>query len=638
MKQKLCYLIVLLAFCGGAMAQSGYWTDEGNYSTDWYDGSGKYTIRSAEELAGVAWLVANRKITFADEMLTLVEDLDLSAHYWVPIGLDYETTFGGSFDGSGKSIQGLTIKHTAEWDANAGLFGYIYLDGHTVTIQQLTLKGGSVQGGDGPSSFTGALIGFVRSSDKGGDVVLREIHNEGVDVIGGKTPSSSFVGSSTGGLIGKSGNNSGSDSCNLTLLDCSNSGEIVGGESENRTYTGGLIGSCSTDTGLLEFSRCSNVGEVVGGQSWSYTYAAGLIGYVEAYQAPLRLTDCSNSASVTASSAGNSNSCGGLIGESRGILMMHRCLNNGEVIGAGSYNDSNTGGLIGSGSGTLDIIDCLNSGDVTGGNAEISFCTGGLFGKLMGYESTIIQVKQCYSYATISALSKCMLGGLVGIIEAKNNSTVRLSQCYVAGSIHDMSSGIDEFTGGIVGMGSGVEENGPMVEDCLVAIEEMEANVKQRIAGFLFGNVSTFLSNNYAYVAGNDTWINNTSGLDGADWDGTMNTLPISNWDADSWIIDETGRYLPRLRSVEESQQPKVENPVGNAHILSLEEDGIAVSSMPGQLRIDARYTATLQIYTPTGVLYYTAEVGEGTTMLPLPAGAWIIRVGDSTWKLLVTE
>ena len=79
-----------------ADSTSGSWGSSDNYDTGWYDahsGDTNFTITSAAQLAGLAQLVnhgdaatRNAPFNFTGKTVTLGADIDLSGHYWVPIG------------------------------------------------------------------------------------------------------------------------------------------------------------------------------------------------------------------------------------------------------------------------------------------------------------------------------------------------------------------------------------------------------------------------------------------------------------------------------------------------------------------------------------------------------------------------
>lgn len=87
-------------------AQEGYWSKYAD--SDWIPASAGYKIKTASQLAKLALLVNNGE-RFEDVTFTLENDIDLSAHYWVPVGEESTYPFCGVFDGRNYTISGLMI-------------------------------------------------------------------------------------------------------------------------------------------------------------------------------------------------------------------------------------------------------------------------------------------------------------------------------------------------------------------------------------------------------------------------------------------------------------------------------------------------------------------------------------------------
>ncbi len=138
MKKKICCSAILFILVSGAFIlgmglpalASG--TPDGNWNSytiapDISDST--YIIDSAEELAWVAEQVNSGVTTFSGYTINVTQDIDLSAHYWTPIGTSSTITsnsFQGTFDGNGHKISGLSIG-TAESPSTLvynGFFGY----------------------------------------------------------------------------------------------------------------------------------------------------------------------------------------------------------------------------------------------------------------------------------------------------------------------------------------------------------------------------------------------------------------------------------------------------------------------------------------------------------------------------------
>lgn len=119
-----CILLLISAL--SLFAQSGYWTDEGNYDISWYDkNQDEFHITTAKQLAGLAYLT-NSEIGIADrndysihnKVFYLDADIDLSAHYWIPIytciAKKYVTSDHDIFDGQKHTVDGMKINLTAD--------------------------------------------------------------------------------------------------------------------------------------------------------------------------------------------------------------------------------------------------------------------------------------------------------------------------------------------------------------------------------------------------------------------------------------------------------------------------------------------------------------------------------------------
>ena len=146
----------------------GNWTDFDNYDISWYVGhesDSSYTISTAEELAGLSYLVtlASTKVTFNGKVIALdnIEGvIDLSMHYWTPIGDDSDM-FEGTFDGQYNIIKGLYIGTEASPAGDyLGPFGSL---GSTGTIKNLGVVGGKIYGYYTVAGIVGYSEGVVEN-------------------------------------------------------------------------------------------------------------------------------------------------------------------------------------------------------------------------------------------------------------------------------------------------------------------------------------------------------------------------------------------------------------------------------------------------------------------------------------------
>ena len=172
-----------------------WWIDKGNYSIEWFtnaqsveiDGTtyqsgteqNPYIIASAEDLAGLSWLVYTKgrgsnplvegtdyseNYIFQGKFFKQTVDIDLSAYYWQPIGINYTregTTrynyFSGSYDGNYHTISRLsTPSGTTNAYSNQGLFGYVESSSssYPITIQNIGIVDSDIQG----SSNVGGVV------------------------------------------------------------------------------------------------------------------------------------------------------------------------------------------------------------------------------------------------------------------------------------------------------------------------------------------------------------------------------------------------------------------------------------------------------------------------------------------------
>ena len=160
---KICLVLLLLVtaiFCGFAprawAEPTGCWTDVGEdgkplyADTSWYydnpnadESPEEYDLWDAADLAGLAYLVNNNIEFFYSsnasngKIVRLRAPVDMSAHYWEPIGTfkvayvdggvsDISPCFVGTFDGGNHAISGIVVKNDGSAKSvYAGFFGYI---------------------------------------------------------------------------------------------------------------------------------------------------------------------------------------------------------------------------------------------------------------------------------------------------------------------------------------------------------------------------------------------------------------------------------------------------------------------------------------------------------------------------------
>lgn len=364
----------VVAWATVSVAAPSIWT--GGKDTTWYAESAQaFNLTTAEELAGLAYLV-NNGTTFQGKTITLGADIFLNdttgagqgtwstsgKRVWTPIGTQ-SNPFKGEFDGlagkKNRKIYGLYINDTTK--NYVGLFGYT----HGVKISNLDLVVGKIAGGN----TAGALAGSASNGS------VENVHSE-LDVSGKN---------GVGGLIGWS---------TSSISDCFVNASVLG-----RDTVGGLVGYASA------MVKKSNY---MGGFVKGYNNVGGLVG--------LLTKSVADSYSETYVE-GRGNNVGGLIGYSFtresnvDVFLVSRTYFKGTVKG-----ENFVGGLIGKDS-TYDgmgsykkyFMNSFAEGDVKGSSS-----VGGLFGSVASAYDKGMAIDSCYHKNGNVFATSNYVGGLIG--------------------------------------------------------------------------------------------------------------------------------------------------------------------------------------------------------------------------------
>jgi len=273
MMRKILSLALCLALClallpAAQAANTGTWTDSGNYVIDWYgDGSAlSYTISTAAQLAGLAAIVSG--LAFGDAMkydkfmgktVTLTADIDLTGHDWTPIGgkqigqdEDFYA-FNGTFEADGHAVRGMTVKESVENFTNGGFFGYVGIEGY---VRNLAVFG-SVEETSTWNNNSGGLVG-----ENGG--VIENCSHVGTVVAKGNGPLSAVGGIAGNNYVGK-------------ILNCWHSGSlsVTSGWGENCVALGGVAGYNSYGKVQNCYYDSKTAGNAVGGSGSSSASFSG---------------------------------------------------------------------------------------------------------------------------------------------------------------------------------------------------------------------------------------------------------------------------------------------------------------------------------------------------------------------------
>ncbi len=433
-----------------------YWiNDPSYYSIEWFTSSDKttygdgsasnpYIIDSAEDLAGLSWLVytrgdaENTYLTAGEDYVStqdgfnhvfngkhfkLTADIDLSAHYWQPIGIQNDrqnnqklNLFSGNFNGDGHTISGLytppadyLFSYYAYYAQ--GLFGVVssYDANNQTSIENLNIQNASIQG----CGYVGALVGGVYTFS--GDILISNISSSAI--VDGS-------GQHVGGIVGMVDSSFGSGK--VELLNCESIGLVRG-----TINVGGIVGDAGYISGSLIISKCFNSAQVI---CVDY-FAGGIIGKISYLTGSVTISDSYNTAEVEAADTyANDSQLGGIVGSvynnegsSSANVSIRNCYNTGAITGS----KSRVGGIIGEVlNANATITNCYNTGSVSGSQR-----VGGVVGSV-----DFISIYYSYNTGSVTstATSNSDVGGIVGYFDSLNSTN-----CYYGGDCPSTVGGIN---------------------------------------------------------------------------------------------------------------------------------------------------------------------------------------------------
>lgn len=329
---RLFPLLVCLGFLipavgwGQAGTPEGSWAD--NAARAFAGGTGTkedpYQIATAEQLAYLAARANDGTLYSLGDYYILTDNIDLSAHQWVPIGRgtgNVSQYFDGYFNGNGKTITGLYVDESTD-GYRAGLFGLL-----TGQVWDLTIEDAYVKTA-GSTSSAGILAGKISNSG----TKVTNCHVSG-------TVESEVC---AGGLVGYASY--------TEFDDCSAKAEV--------SATGHNIGGFIGEGFAASFTDCAAEGSVTG--SWCCGGFAGIIWYNDA-----KAEHCIADVDVTATDWNT----GGFVGYIEQNTTISNCVALGDVSNPVTATTTKLGGFVGS-MDNSSIQNCHAAGTVQGGNEE----------------------------------------------------------------------------------------------------------------------------------------------------------------------------------------------------------------------------------------------------------------------------
>ena len=263
-----------------------------------------YRIETEAQLRGFAEATQNGKLSTTNLYIRLDADIALSDEPWTPIA-----KFGGSFDGDGHTVSGMTIGTSAQPSdrTSAGFFETL-ANGASVSNLKLTdVSVNVVRTGSSldDTVYAGGLIA-------GGQTMGADVRIDNCSVTGGTISASSGMHVYAGGLAARLGGTN-------YVTNCYTDIDVAATSSKYVANAAGLVGTFGSSSFV---GNCAALGDVTAsGNSLQYnrTRAGGLLA-----SAPFLTENCYAAGSVTLTNASSDYDAyaGMLIGEQSGSAVV----------------------------------------------------------------------------------------------------------------------------------------------------------------------------------------------------------------------------------------------------------------------------------------------------------------------------
>lgn len=361
-------------------ANSGNWTDAGNYSLDWAASLVKeeadantvtvdsknyqilglseqiLEIKTAAELAGVAKLTnaaADNKKAFENVTLVLTADIDLAGHNWIPIGDVLEANnafkFSGKVLGSKEKVDGtgpaITISNmTVDLSADgkyhsAGLIGGM----SGGSVKNLCFVNASV------TAYAGTIATVVGMAL--GGVTVQNVTSDARVVM---TAGSSATHDNLGGIVGKAQANP------ITMIGCVFTGTLQGGTQTEKA--GGILGATNGGDGHL-VRDCVVISDgISGGSGRAQDWVAGTGGVIGVAANGFTVENCYVNAVISLPENSDNERVGGIVGAAWLGGTLKDVQFAGVVAASGMRYRGALIGAVGNPNNTVTLTNCLNTG------------------------------------------------------------------------------------------------------------------------------------------------------------------------------------------------------------------------------------------------------------------------------------
>ncbi|MBQ3494290.1 MAG: hypothetical protein IJA69_02635, partial [Clostridia bacterium] len=326
--------------------RSSTWAVDGNFIGPSGDGTitSPYLISSAKELGWVSYIhsaaASQGTSPSAGKYFKLINNIDLTGHYWLPIGNNESGTwpFAGNFDGNGYTISNMSLyafenifyagNYQMEVVKNIGFFGYT----ENANIYNLQLSGSVEYRSNGTiTRDEDNAYDFKEATDPRKATILN------YDVI------------YMGAIIGNMNNTNivyVPFNNNVTYIECN----VRNDHSYTEVSIGGIIGKASGTNSLQDVGYNSTI--TINNFKCASSYAGGLVGMISGGNTSIKASraKASENVLVTGKYVGI---VGGLIGKSTATqLTISDSYYNGGI----SAQNTTTGGIVASGTATTNNV------------------------------------------------------------------------------------------------------------------------------------------------------------------------------------------------------------------------------------------------------------------------------------------
>lgn len=309
--------------------------------TSWYTGErDTYTITTAAQLAGMAYLVNVDGVDFKGTTLCLGNDISLAnidgtvgERIWEACGSNVSQPFSGTFDGQGYCVYDMTAYNSGSY---AGLFGCCM----GATIKNVTVRG-TVKG-ESTTAYAAGIVSYASGSTIENCVNRAMITASGMGAAGiaayicdGTTVEGCVNRKDISGTTGVGGIVGICYSTEDVIKDSTNYGKI-NASGDGNYGSGGIAGQLAgTMTGCGSFAAVTSADR----------YTGGLAGYATARNSSAIINSVSTG-SVSSACASQMAAVGSAVGYAQ-YLTLENVKATGSVSTGTNFKSSSKGGLIG---------------------------------------------------------------------------------------------------------------------------------------------------------------------------------------------------------------------------------------------------------------------------------------------------